>query len=590
MTAAMENSPDKHIKAALYTRVSTEDQAREGYSLAVQRDYLIDFAKRQGWQIHYPGGKDKVYEDDGYSGSSTDRPAMNQLLEDARAGKFDLILVYKLDRFSRRLRDILNILDELDSLGIQFKSATEPYETTSSSGKLMLQQLGSFAEFERNRIIERVFPGMVRGVKEGRWQGARYAPFGYSYNKTSKRLKIVGREAELVRDIYRKYISGLSCQKIAGELYQSKIQTRSGGLFNSSLVRKMLRNKIYIGKLVWNAHHYDKTQKTLKGARYVKNDPSKVIESDGLHEPIVSEEIFYQVQALLDRNRKGNFVRRRIRDYSLSGVVRCAKCGAHYHGVSNVENHRTGEKRPYYRCSGRAQHNIKCGNGDVRAEILETQVFDILDALFSSESITKERLRNLVADQYRDRATDRVSQEIGQLRKQLNGCQLKQSKLTDAYLESTISREIFEEKSRQLRNEGGELRIKIERMELELLEKEQSAEYIKKAEEIVKSTRSIQEDLHPVLRRELLKLIFKKLFVRDQKIAVVQFYEPFQSMYDSAKKTGKEVKTCQITEKSLNLQGKRSQSCLSLPSAARWFSYGQRIILGMAGFLLGTNK
>ena len=165
----MEKTQKRHIRAALYTRVSTEDQAREGYSLDVQRDYLIGFAKREGYQIYFADNKSKIYQDDGYSGYSLERPAMTQLLEDARAGKFDLILVYKLDRFSRRLRDILNILDELDSLGIQFKSATEPYETTSSSGKLMLQQLGSFAEFERNRIIERVFPGMVRGVKEGHW-------------------------------------------------------------------------------------------------------------------------------------------------------------------------------------------------------------------------------------------------------------------------------------------------------------------------------------------------------------------------------------------------------------------------------------
>lgn len=166
----MRHLAEKKIRAALYIRVSTEDQAREGYSLAVQKDYLIDFAKRQHWQIHFVDGKDKIYEDDGYSGYSLDRPALTQLLEDARSRKFDLVLVYKLDRFSRRLRDFLNVLDEFDKLSVEFKSATEPYDTTTSSGKLMLQQLGSFAEFERNRIIERVVPGMVRGVKDGHWQ------------------------------------------------------------------------------------------------------------------------------------------------------------------------------------------------------------------------------------------------------------------------------------------------------------------------------------------------------------------------------------------------------------------------------------
>jgi site-specific DNA recombinase len=565
----MKNTSKKTIRAALYTRVSTEDQAREGYSLAVQRDFLTDFARREGWQIYHPSGKNKVYEDDGYSGYSTDRPALSQLLADARAGKFDLILVYKLDRFSRRLRDILNILDELDSLGIQFKSATEPYETTSSSGKLMLQQLGSFAEFEWNRIIERVFPGMVRGVKDGHWQGARYAPFGYSYDKTTKRLTIVEDEAGIVKDIFQKYLSGLSCQKIAGEFYEQKIKTRSGGLFNSSLVRKMLRNKIYIGKLVWNAHHYDKKQKTLKGARYIKNDPSQIVESDGLHKPIISEDIFGQVQNILDHNRKGNHVRHRKRDYPLSGVVKCAVCQSPYNGVSNVKNRRTGEKRAYYRCSGRARHNIKCGNGDVRAEILEAQVFDVLDVLFSAEEVSKERLRNLVADQYREKATGTACRELDKVQKELQACQLKQEKLTDAYLEGNVTRELFERKSRHLRNQEGEVRIRIERMELQLLEKEQSKEYLKRAEDVVKSSRSVQEDLHPVLRRELLELIFKKLFVRDQKIAVVDFYEPFQSMYESARKDRKEVKACQEITENQTAKRKRSWSCLSRPSAAR---------------------
>lgn len=151
----------------------------------------------------------------------------------------------------------------------------------------------------------------------------------------------------------------------------------------------------------------------------------------------------------------------------------------------------------------------------------------------------------------------------------MQACQLKQEKLTDAYLEGNVTRELFERKSQHLRNQEGEIRIRIERMELQLLEKEQSKEYLKRAEEVVKSSRSVQEDLHPVLRRELLKLIFKKLFVRDQKIAVIEFYEPFQSMYDSAKKDGKEMESCQKTTENPNPKGKRSLSCLSRPSDVR---------------------
>lgn len=567
----MENTQKKHIKAALYIRVSTEDQAREGYSLAVQKDYLLDFAKKQQWEVHFLDRKHKVYEDDGYSGYSLERPAFSQLLEDARAKKFDLILVYKLDRFSRRLRDILNVLDEFDSLGVQFKSATEPYETTTSSGKLMLQQLGSFAEFERNRIIERVVPGMVRGVQAGHWQGARYSPFGYSYDKLSKRLHIVKEEAEIVKKIFQRYIAGESCQKIGGVFYEKKILSRSGGRFNSSLVLKILRNKIYIGKIVWNVHRYDRKQKTLKGFRYIKNDPSKIIEADGLHEPIIKEEIFYQAQRYLDRNRKGKFNRTKNREYPLSGTVTCAKCGAHYNGATNVKNHRTGEKTPYYRCSSRASYNIKCGNGDVRAEVLEGQVFDILDVLFSAESVSIERMRNLIADQCRDDATNEVSKEIEALKENLLGCTTKLSKLTDLHLADIISREILEEKSQKLRSEAGELRIKIERMELQLIEKEASQDYIKRVEAVAQSTKSFKENLHPALRKELLKLVFKKLIVETQTISRFELYEPFNSMYQSAL-AAQNTERRYTKWKALNMTQSQSsiqKPCLLPPSAAR---------------------
>ncbi|MBI5123197.1 recombinase family protein, partial [Candidatus Roizmanbacteria bacterium] len=127
---------------AIYIRVSTEDQAKEGYSLEVQREYLESFAKREGLEIF------KVYQDDGISGYSTERPALKELLKAAKEKKFDLVLVYKIDRFSRNLKDLLNLVDELSTYGVGFKSGTEPFDTTTSTGKLMFQQLGSFAEFE----------------------------------------------------------------------------------------------------------------------------------------------------------------------------------------------------------------------------------------------------------------------------------------------------------------------------------------------------------------------------------------------------------------------------------------------------------
>jgi len=213
------------MRVSIYIRVSTEDQAREGYSLEVQREYLESFAEREGYEIF------KIYHDDGISGYSSERPALKALLKDAEQKKFDLVLVHKIDRFSRRLKDLLDLVERLESYGIGFKSATEPFDTTTSAGKLMFQQLGSFAEFERNRIAERVFPGMVKGIQKGNWQGARYAPFGYAYNKEKKLLEVDEREANIVKMIYTIYLAGKSIQDIAEYFDKRGYKTRTGKQF-----------------------------------------------------------------------------------------------------------------------------------------------------------------------------------------------------------------------------------------------------------------------------------------------------------------------------------------------------------------------
>ena len=312
------------MKVALYTRVSTEDQAREGFSLEVQKNFLLQYAKSFGWEVFCSLPGKEVYEDDGYSGYITDRPAFQKLLFDARNKKFDLLMVYKQDRLSRKLKSLLETLEELESLGIGFKSATEPFDTTSSAGKFSLQMLGSCAEFERNRLIERVFPGMIMGVKKGHWQGARYAPYGYIHNKETKKLEINPKEAKIVKEIYEMYRNGKSTSQIAAHYYDLGIPSRQGGRFYTKFISDILKNKVYLGILIWNRKHYDTKDKTKsgegKGYRYVKNDPSKVIETPGAHEAIISQKEFDEVQRLLQRNRTTSVVRFKNNIYHLTGV------------------------------------------------------------------------------------------------------------------------------------------------------------------------------------------------------------------------------------------------------------------------------
>lgn len=544
------------MKVAIYTRVSTDEQAREGYSLEVQEEYLRDFAKKQSWKICF-SEDGKIYSDD-ITGYTLDRPALKNLLFDAKEKKFDLVLVYKIDRFSRKLMNLLNLVEELETYGIGFKSATEPFDTTTSAGKLMFQQLGSFAEFERNRIAERVFPGMIKGVERGNWQGARYSPYGYSYSKLDpeKKLRVVKEEADIVKLIYTMYLSGQSTGQIAGYLYKKEYQTRSGGRFQTKLIGDILKNKFYLGKLVWNKRHYDKRQPTRRGYRYVNNDPSKVIEVDGRQEPIICQEDFDMVQERLKANRRGVLYRKNSKEYPLSGILFCQRCGHKYLGGVNISQHRLKIKKRWYKCSARQVHFIKCSNAAVRAEVLEPQVFKILEEMISHPDIKSGRYDNLIKT-HKFGADEQLDEKNRELRNKLRLNLEKQAKLNDSYLDNLVAIEVFRDKSVLLREEEKQLKNDIAKLEMKLIEKEQSKEYEHLLKRVINDFEDTRRNIDIVAKKELLRLIFKRVMVDAGEVVDVELYEPFKTFYEEIK--------CKTLEKT----APGAKSCILLPTAAR---------------------
>lgn len=543
------------MKAAIYTRVSTDEQAREGYSLEVQEEYLKEFAKRAGWEIYYHES-DRIYTDD-MTGYSLDRPALKRLLADAKQKKFDIVLVYKTDRFSRKLKDLLNLVEELESYNIGFKSATELFDTTTSSGKLMFQQLGSFAEFERNRIAERVFPGMLKGVGRGNWQGARYSPYGYKYNKEKKLLEIIPEEAEVVRLIYFMYLSGKSTTQIAGYFFKKGCKTRSGGKFHTKLISDILKSKYYLGKMVWNRHHYDKKQPTRRGYKYVRNDFSKIIEVEGKHEAIIKREDFEQVQEKLNANRKGVLHRIGCADYPLSGIVFCGKCGHKYLGAVNISNHSSGFKKRWYRCNARQVHYVKCLNTAVKAEDLEPQVFEILERIISHPTLKSGRMENLTKQQIE--LTDAHLKERHEaLKEHLRNNLEKQTKLNDVYLENLVAIEVYRDKSLLLREEEKQLKNELAKLEMRLIEKERAKEYQQLLKRVIDDFDRTKENIDIIAKKELLRLIFKRVMVDDGKIVNVELYEPFKTFYEETK-CGEKAK----------IPTTNANSYILLPSAVR---------------------
>jgi len=507
---------------AIYIRVSTEDQAKEGYSLEVQREYLESFAKREGLGIF------KVYQDDGISGYSTERPALKELLKDAKEKKFDLVLVYKIDRFSRNLKDLLNLVHELSTYGVGFKSATEPFDTTTSAGKLMFQQLGSFAEFERNRIAERVFPGMVKGVQRGNWQGARYAPYGYKYNKEKKLLEIDDEETKVVKLIYTMFLCDKSIRSITEYLTRKGYRNRKGNIFSTKLIGDILKNRIYTGKLVWNAHYYDKTQKTKKGYKYVKNPPEKVIISQGKHQPIISEEDFELVQAKLKTRRIEQ--RRKASDYPLSGILYCARCNHKYLGISSISNHRTGVKKRWYRCMGPYRSFISCKNKSVKAQEIESEVAEILETLLKNDKLKTSRWMNVTPANFPSFA-ESAKIDLEKVKNRLQSNLKKQSKLTDAYLENLLSEELYKQKNEGLRQEEEEVKKLIALQEVRDIERERSRDYLNRVEEFLEGYDPNKKEVDLETKKLMLNLLFKNIKIAHKKLFSFEFFAPFNFLF-----------------------------------------------------------
>src|ERR1700674_5068293 len=208
------------IRVATYTRIST-DEEHQRFSLEAQAERLDSYARSQdGWEVV------RRFTDQ-MSGSTLERPQLQRALAEARLGRFDLLLVYRVDRLSRSVRGLAQLLEDLDQAHVVFRSATEPFDTGSPAGRMMVQMLGVFAEFERATIIDRVIAGMERKAARGGWLGGPN-PYGYRYNPAVAMLDPDESESTTVRAIFDLYVTKkLGTRAVANWLNSHGHQTRA---------------------------------------------------------------------------------------------------------------------------------------------------------------------------------------------------------------------------------------------------------------------------------------------------------------------------------------------------------------------------
>jgi site-specific DNA recombinase len=347
------------MDVATYCRIST-DEERQPFSLDAQTERLATYIAAQPEWRHVRSYTDQI------SGKSLDRPGLQQALGDARRCRYELLLVFKVDRLARSTGGLARVLEELDSTGVAFRSASEPFDTSTAAGRMMVQMLGVFAEFEREMIVERTKMGLAKKAAAGEWTGG-IAPYGYHYDTDARVLVPDQQEAANVRRVFELYLEHqLGTASISNWMNDRSFLTRRGARWTPKKVIDVLRNPTYLGRLPFNGEVFE-----------------------AAHDPLIDEERFNAAQQLLATRAESHPDRRRnSTGYLLSSLMKCAKCG---HGFIGTGAHGRGGTYRYYTCFARQRHGTaRCDQDRIPADSVEDAILSVTFDALSDQSFFQE--------------------------------------------------------------------------------------------------------------------------------------------------------------------------------------------------------
>ena len=407
-------------KVYIYTRVSTAMQI-DGYSLEAQRSRMKAFAEFNDYEI---AGE---YEDAGKSGKSIEgREEFNRMLEDIRTGKDNVsyVLVFKLSRFGRNAADVLSTLQIMQDFGVNLICVEDGIDSSKDAGKLMISVLSAVAEIERENIRVQTMEGRLQKARDGKWNGG-FPPYGYKLENGC--LIINEEEAVAIRIIFEQWVStDIGANGLAKYLENHgirKIPRHNGKnlLFDAALIRKIIKNPVYCGKIAYGRRKTEKVHGTRNDYKLVAQDDYIIV--DGQHEGIISEDVWNQAQVKMAAQAKKYEHVNKAKDaktHLLSGLVKCPVCGAGMYGNKSIKHKKDGTKYKdfyYYGCKHRTMtRGHKCDyKKQIQEELLDGAVVEVITKLVSNPkfaSMMQDKI-NMKVD------TSAIEDEITSLEKQL---------------------------------------------------------------------------------------------------------------------------------------------------------------------------
>ena len=424
---------------AIYCRVSTDEQAEFGYSIDEQKRLLEEWCKANDYIIY------KCYSDRGISGKNIkDRPALKELLSDAKEGKFDMVISWKINRVSRKLEDVLKIVNLLEKNNITFKSYSEPFETDTPAGRMQFQMMALIGEFERGTIAQNVKMGMIAKAKSGNWCGGRVLGYDLVPNnspeeekKGKNKLEINEKEAEIVRFIFNEYSKGKGYKAITNKMNKLGYKTKKGNNFSVGSIRDILTNPVYIGEIRYNVRQ----NWSEKRRRNINPNPIRV---KGKHEAIIDRELWDKVQLILE-SKKGKPSRIYDGEYPLTGILRCPKCGAGMviSRTTNTLADGTKKRIAYYCCGNwKNKGTSVCNSNTIRVDKANEYVFKKIEELVSNEAMIKAVVKNI--NKERKDKVKPAKRLLGDIDKELEKLDKRKRKIFEAYEDDILTKEEFQ--------------------------------------------------------------------------------------------------------------------------------------------------
>jgi site-specific DNA recombinase len=504
-------------RACALVRVSTEEQARGGFGLKFQEEDIRNFCERNQLDLL------RVFRDEGYSGATSNRPGFQEMMDWARDKRFDVLVVWKLDRLFRDTKLTLQTVDELAALNIEFRSVQEAF-THDSNGRFLLTIFAAGAEKERKDINLRMYSGRIAAAKRGSLvSGVSNPAYGYRYDRTEKKLIIAEEEAAVIRQIFRWFVDEkLSLYKMQCRLNDMRVPTkydrlgrkkRTGtkGWWCPRVIGRMLRNEIYVGRLT--LRKYKRWGLSRKEINLRPQEDWIQIHTP----PIISEETFDQAQRQL-ANNTADSPRNTKRLYVLGKLLVCGNDGRKLqaHTMPGGEN---GKDVKYYYCGAtdKAHAAIPCKSRRVREDRLVPPIWDKLRELLTNPALVLRRLSEYQKE--KTRISDAEARKHA-LENSKKNTEERLRRLAEVYVSGAVDKAFYDFERHKLLGQAGQVNRELKKVAALLISAEKITAHAASIRELYKQYRDKLENASDEVKREIFRTLINSIVVRGEELEI----------------------------------------------------------------------